>query len=46
MVKAADNFSVPTDLWIEAHDIRFKSLLMKGGSKEITIKAVDTLKKI
>lgn len=46
IIKAADNPAVPTDQWIEAHDIRFKSLLMKGNSKEIIEEAVNTLKKI
>ena len=40
MIKAADNPAVPTDQWIEAHDIRFKSLLMKGDSQEIVEEAV------
>lgn len=46
MIKAADSSSVPTDQWIEAHDLRFKSLLMKGNSKDIIEEAVNTLKKI
>jgi len=46
MVKAANSPIVPTDLWIEVHDIRFKSLLMKGDSKDIIEEAINTLKKI
>ena len=46
MLKAADNYNVPTDQWIEAHDIRFKSLLMKDDTKETIEEAVNTLKKV
>jgi len=46
MMEIADDPSVPTDQWIEAHDVRFKSLLMKGSSQEIIEEAVNALKKI
>ena len=46
MMEIADDPSVPTDQWIEAHDVRFKSLLMKGSSHEIIEEAVNALKKI
>ena len=41
MINAADSPTVPTDQWVEAHDIRFKSLLMKGNSKDIIEEGVD-----
>lgn len=46
MIKAADSPMVPTDLWIEAHDYRFKSLLMKGEDQDTIEEAIETLKKI
>lgn len=46
MIKAADSPMVPTDQWIEAHDYRFKSLLMKGEDKETIEEAIETLKRI
>mmetsp|Transcript_35398 Transcript_35398/g.40916 ORF Transcript_35398/g.40916 Transcript_35398/m.40916 type:complete len:116 (+) Transcript_35398:379-726(+) len=44
MMKVITDSSVPTDQWIEAHDIRFKSLLMKSSSKDTIEEAVNTLK--
>ena len=45
MMEVVDNPTVPTDLWIDAHDIRFKSLLMKGGDKDSIEKAIEALKR-
>lgn len=46
LMKVIDNSSVPTDQWIEAHDLRFKTLLMKGSTKDLIEEAINTLKKI
>ena len=46
MMTVIDDPCIPTDQWIEAHDLRFKSLLMKGSSKENIEEAINTLKKI
>ena len=46
LMKVIDDPCIPTDQWIEAHDLRFKSLLMKGSSQETIEEAINTLKKI
>lgn len=46
LMKVVDNSCIPTDQWIEAHDLRFKTLLMKGSTKELIEEAINTLKKI